>query len=300
MFSPDRSGTVTIGGFASPGVRVYDVTDPKGAVRARLSPTPDGRSVSLRAVAGRTYLAVGEAGVGGPTIRPVEVDPRLDLRDRGNAADYLLIAPGWLTAGAESLADHRRQDGLEARVVGLEEVHRQFNHGLASPHALYSFLEARLSRWRRPPLYVVLIGAGTVDYKDHLGLGGNLVPPIMVGTPWGVFASDVELGDVVEDGGPEIAVGRIPVVGYTELHAYLDKLVTYESGAAQGRALLLADDPDAGGDYVADSDAIGELLRQWEIEEIYLSREPIEIAREHLFTTLGGALHWSTMWATAA
>jgi parallel beta-helix repeat protein len=284
-FSPDGTGTASIDGFDGPDVRVYDVTDPTNAFPLKLSPTGE-HAVTLRVVADHAYLAAGESAVGVPTIRPVEVDPRLDLSDRSNAADYLVVAPGWLTAAAEALADHRGRDGLEAKVVALEEVYRQFNHGLPSPHALKRFLSRAHREWRQPPRYLVLLGAGTFDYKDHLGQGGNLVPPLMVGTPWGLFASDVELGDVVEGGGPEIAVGRIPVIGPGELEDYMDKLVTYESGAVQGRALLLADDPDSGGDYVADSEAIAELLGQGEVEKIYLSRESIEGAREHLFTSL--------------
>lgn len=286
LFSPDRSATVTIDGFASPRARVWDVTDHESAAAVATKQTIDGRSVTLQAVAGRTYLAVGERAIGKPTLRPVAVAPRSDLRDRGNAADYLLIAPSWLAAAAEALAKHRRGDGLETRVVELEEVYRQFNHGLESPRALESFLTHAYSEWSRPPRYVVLVGAGSFDYKDHLGLGGNAVPPIMVATPWGLFVSDVQLGDVVEGDGPEIAVGRLPVLDQTELEAYVEKLIAYESGAASGQALLLADDPDAGGNYVAASEAVASRLAGWNVEEIYLSREGLETARERLFAAL--------------
>ena len=48
----------------------------------------------------------------------------------------------------------------------------------------------------RVPRFLLLAGLGTLDYKDYLGHGGNLVPPVMVSTPSGLFASDNALTDL--------------------------------------------------------------------------------------------------------
>lgn len=41
------------------------------------------------------------------------------------------------------------------------------------------------------------------------GFGGNLVPPLMVSTPYGLFCSDSLYGDVNGNGLPELAVSRL-------------------------------------------------------------------------------------------
>ena len=63
------------------------------------------------------------------------------------------------------------------------------------------------------PRYAVLAGAGHLDYRDYQGFGGNHVPPVMIGTADGLYAADGVFGDVVgDDGVPEIAIGRLPVL----------------------------------------------------------------------------------------
>ncbi len=301
-FRPDRAGSVIITGFSSPDVRVYDITRPERPRVVSVQPAaprwtrgePAGGSgdysVRLAAVSPESdYLAIGVQGIASPTIRHRWIDPRSDLRSRDNRAEYIAIAPAGLRAAVETLVSHHRRHGLDARVVELEEVYRQFNHGLAAPTAIRDFLSHAYHQWSGAPRYAVLVGAGTFDYLDRLGHGGNLVPPLMVATPWGLFASDNRLADVVgDDGVPDLAIGRIPVLSGEELTSYVSKLELWESSGAGRRALLLADDADGAGDFPAASDALVELLpAAWPVERIYLSEYPVSQARELLFDQLG-------------
>ncbi len=60
---------------------------------------------------------------------------------------------------------------------------------------------------------MTLVGRGTYDYRDLRGFGDNLVPTLLVGSPDGLVASDVAFADLSgDDGIPEIALGRLPVV----------------------------------------------------------------------------------------
>ena len=88
--------------------------------------------------------------------------------------------------------------------MDLQEIYDEFNYGIADPRAIRAFLGYAYRRWPVRPRYVVLAGQGSFDYKDYTGHGDCLVPPLMVNTPYGLFASDVGLADVSADGVPEM------------------------------------------------------------------------------------------------
>ena len=123
------------------------------------------------------------------------------------------------------------------------------------------------------PRYVVLAGDGSMDYKDNLGYGGNLIPSRMVSTPDGLSASDNYLADVNGDHVPEIAIGRLPVTTPDELLTVINKIKTYESTPGNKKVVLLADTPDAeAGDFIADSEALAAVFpASYTLNKIYLS-----------------------------
>jgi len=263
-FPGDGTDAMTVGGFSGGGVTVVDVTDPR---RPRLVPHAETKAgdevlVTLgRTGAGRRYLASGTAAVASPA--EVRLDRSARLASPEHRADYLVITTAGLADAAEALADLRRGSGLEAKMVLLEEVYDDFSDGVADPRAIRDFLAYAHARWAVPPRYVVLAGAGTFDYRDYLGLGGNLIPPLLVARDDSVFATDAPYADVVgDDGAPELALGRIPALTAAELRAYVDKLAAYEAGepSAEDELLLVTDRADAAGDFGADGDRLARLV----------------------------------------
>lgn len=113
---------------------------------------------------------------------------------------------------------------------------------------------------------------------------------MMAATPYGLFASDGRYGDAAgNDGIPEIAVGRLPVLTSAELLAYIDKLTDYEAGGGDwtGKILMLADNPDNGGEFPADSDYLANFLGGYSIEKVYLDDYPdIAQARQKMFDSI--------------
>src|SRR6185295_16707692 len=101
------------------------------------------------------------------------------------------------------LVSYRQGQALDALLVGLDEVGDEFGGGVATPAAVQSFLSFVRGRWSPAPRYVVLIGAGSLDYRNLLGYGDSLFPPFEVASPDGLFASDYQLA-------PAMAIGRIP------------------------------------------------------------------------------------------
>ena len=104
-----------------------------------------------------------------------------------------------------------------------------------------------------PPRYVVLVGEGTLDYRNLQGFGDSRA----CRRSWcrregGLFPSDNRLADVDGDGRPDMAIGRIPVLTAAELDAYVDKILAYESAgrpAWAANALMLADNADGAASF---------------------------------------------------
>ncbi len=80
-----------------------------------------------------------------------------------------------------------------------------------------------------------------------------------------------------------MAIGRLPVATPEELQALINKIMAYESSAGTWteHVLMLADNPEEGGDFPADSDAVAALLPPaYEVKKIYLSEHTIGEARQ--------------------
>lgn len=291
----DGHPVITVSGFSQPDIRVFDVTQPKQAKLVVGTYIDAANRVSFIPQApGNRYLVVGGGGISTPA--GVYFDKPSSLKKRSNSADYVIITTPELAAAAANLARRQQYKGLETMVVDIEDVYDEFNYGIASPQAIKDFLAYAYRNWLgQGPEYVVLAGEGTYDYKNILGYGDNLIPVMMVATPYGLFASDVRYGDASgNDGIPEIAVGRLPVLTSAELQAYVDKLTDYEAGGGEwtGKILMLADNPDDGGEFPVDSDYLANFLAGYRLEKVYLGDFPnIAKARQKMFESINaGAL----------
>ncbi len=290
----EELGTVAVDGFTRADVQVFNLRDPRRPVRlAGVRTVPEGggyRALFIPANGTDLHLAVSPEGVRRPLRLTADRPSRLLSPE--NRADYLILTTRELLAAAGRLAEYRQQRGLETMVVDLEDVYDELRHGLAEPRAIGDFLLAAATTWSVAPRFVVLAGAGTYDHADHLGLGGNLIPPRMLRRGDTLFASDLPHADLVGgDGVPEMAIGRIPALSAAELAAYVEKVIAYESLAdpdSASRVLLLADHPDGFGDFPGQSDQLAALLPPgYDTQTIALPDYPdLDAARQDLFTAL--------------
>lgn len=292
----DGNELVRVDGFARQTIWVFDITDPLrpkqvqavkvvksgGAYQAVFEPES----------ADSVYLVLTPDRALAP--ESVFLDEPSNLKDPANGADYVIIAPDQLAHSAEALAAYRRTGGLTALVVGLADIYDEFNHGLASPGAIKTFLQYAYEHWQQRPSYVVLAGEGNYDYKDNLGFGGNLIPVWMVGTSRGLYAADNRFADVDDDGVPEMAVGRLPVVTSAEMDAAVARIVAYEAETGAGwsdQVILLADNADDGGDFAADSRSVGLALPDASsATTIALGEVTLSQARAQLLAALRGGV----------
>ncbi|MEA2691665.1 MAG: hypothetical protein QOJ16_1052, partial [Acidobacteriota bacterium] len=287
------TGPVAVSGFGDRAVRLLDLSTParpRWLLGATVNADPQGGwDLAFKAPGTTPYLAAATAGLKTPAAVTPFRAPR--LRSTSNHADLVVLAGYGLHAAAQRLADYRSGQGIDSMVVDFDEVTDEFAYGLPDPHAILSFLAYARTNWRRSPRYLVLAGAGTVDYRDLLGYGGNLLPPLFVASDGGLFPADAQLADLVgNDGLPELAVGRIPAHSAAELDAYVDKVTAYETGADGawvGSAIALADATDRGADFGAGSDRVATFLATgYNVDRIYLGTTSLEDARSRLLHDL--------------
>lgn len=296
-FSAAGHAALSVAGFTRPDVMVFDVTDPRlpVVVQAPVAPAGDGSwAVTVQPPAPDTVYAAltPDAALALTSVVP---DVPSSLKRADNHGEYVIVTTAALKASAQRLADHRGD--LQSQVVDVVDVYDEFGGGLPGPHALRDFLAWARAHWSAPPRYVLLAGDGSFDYKDVFGAGDNLVPTMMAATLSGLFASDTWLADVDPAGpGPELALGRLPARDAAELDAMIDKVLERESASGDawlGRTLLMADNPDDGGDFPAGSERMaGSLPPGFPPERIYLGSLGVAESRNRMFAGIdSGAGH---------
>jgi predicted outer membrane repeat protein len=286
-FRADANAIVAVEGFTEPTIVLFDVTEPrlpKFITNTTIMSAGNGYQIRFAPTSPTSrYLALTRKKAS--TLSSIVSDLPSKLKSVQNRADYLVIAPSSLIEGAKILADYRASQGLKTMVVDVADIWDEFSDGVQNPNAIKSFIAYASERWRVKPQYVALIGKGTFDYKNIYGANDNLLPPLMVGTPYGLNHSDNRLVSVKgDDALPDVAVGRIPVVNNEELNAYIQKIIRYETapiGDWAKRVLFTADNPDKGGAFTLDSDKLASIIPgDYEVDKIYLSETTPQAARQ--------------------
>ena len=111
-------------------------------------------------------------------------------------------------------------------VTSIKDVYDEFNFGIKSPYAIRNFLDYAYHNWKKPPIYVLLIGDASNYFSN-----ADLVPTMMIQTvnlgsaPSDAWFGMVEGNDII----PDIHIGRIPASKIDQLSNYLAKLKKYET-----------------------------------------------------------------------
>ncbi|HYC62213.1 MAG TPA: C25 family cysteine peptidase, partial [Thermoanaerobaculia bacterium] len=175
-------------------------------------------------------------------VTPVAYRSAADPSLKNQRAAYVVVAPASMRSGAEALASLRQREGLSTFVADLDQIYDEFSFGTPTPHAIRSYV-ASLMKSSQRPRYVVLAGTGTVDYRGLTQSPGP-VPPMMIRTKDGLFASDTKIADANNNGSPDLAIGRIPVSTNAELLAYVSKLQNHSTAEATDPIVFSADATD--------------------------------------------------------
>jgi MYXO-CTERM domain-containing protein len=290
-FGGAENGAHSVTGLASQTVHLYDMTDAAAPKHYGEVPVDESGSLAFMADgADLRFLAVDPQSA----ATPVEIAPRstMSLRSTQLSVDYLIIAASHLLADAQALADHREADGYRVLLVDIEDVYWEFADGEPDPFAIRDFLAFAAAQWETAPRFATLIGKGSLDYRDLLGLGGNWLPSALAETDGGLFPSDSILGDIVgDDGVPEIAVGRLPITTGEELVRIVAAIQSFEATHESGYALFAADDSERD-EFAAAARGLADWVVAERTREIDLNTEALEAARDRLFSMWEGSLSW--------
>jgi uncharacterized repeat protein (TIGR01451 family) len=280
-------GPVQLSGLSSPDAWVLDISTPWTPKVLKTTPSTGvgGTALTFEARAGGKYLAATAAGA----MQPLAITPVAggQLKPAGaNGAEYIVITTPALAGAAGRLADYRATQGLTSWVVTTSAIYDSFSFGVVDPHAIKQFISYALAKLRPKPIYVVLAGDASIDYKDYLGFSGSLVPTLMIDAPEGLVTSDSALGDVNGDSVPEVALGRLPAMTESDLDDMLAKIKAYESapaGAWQATATVAADNGDDAGDFAADADTLAAAMpKSFTVNRLYLDDLDAAAARSAL------------------
>ncbi|MBN1484281.1 MAG: hypothetical protein JXA37_06120, partial [Chloroflexia bacterium] len=249
----------------SGGLHAYDVSDPLRP-RALSGFELQGNTVTLgdpEAGGGRRYYLAADCGLQRPPVRP-QADPwSLNPGGAPPGTDWLAITPPQLAPALAPLLELRASQGLSVTLVNLEGIYDQWGDGQPDPEAIHALIAATYTWWSPRPSYVLLVGDGSFDPKQHRpDSPPTLLPPYLANVdPWaGETAADNRYACVDgDDALPDLLLGRLPVQDLAQAQEVVDKIVQYETAPAsipwKAQVLLVADDADASGDFPASSEA---------------------------------------------
>jgi hypothetical protein len=261
-FTAKSKQRATIDGFASPAIRVIDISDPDAVreVAAIVKPRNGGFAVTVTAPKSgqRTLLAFADSRIKRPVM--IAAGRLSTLRDKEREADLVIVTHRDLFASVEPLRVLRESQGLKVTVADVEDVYDEFSYGAKTPQAVKDFLFYAGTNWKVRPRYALLVGDASLDPKNYLGNGDfDFVPTKLIDTQLMETASDDWLVDFNDDGLPEMAIGRLPVRTNQESTAMIARIIDYDKSAGSN-SVLLASDRNEGFDFAAASEQLKSLL----------------------------------------
>lgn len=271
-------------GFSTDQLVVYDVSDPGAPVRIEgVSAVPSGAGYAAlfeEAIAGPTGYWVAATGTC-RSAEAIEQDTPSDLQAADNGADYVVVTHAAFEEQAGTLAGYRASQGLRAVTVDVQDVYDEFGYGIVGAVPIHDFLAYAYDHWQAPaPSFVVLLGDGHFDPKDHYAIGEtSYLPPYLAPVdPWMIeTAADNRYVTLAgDDTLPDMMLGRLSVDTGAGAEVLVQKIVDYEQSPPPGtwteQVLAVADNADGAGDFAAASDAllVGYLPQPYQAHKVYL------------------------------
>jgi Peptidase family C25 len=256
--------TARVGGFTSNAIRAIDVTDTPVELETAVASDPAGGYAATFTPAGsgnRVVLVFDDSRI----LAPAELAANRPSTwsDGRGSADLLIISNSAFIQAASGLVPVRKNDGINAAVVDVEDLYDEFNFGVRGPEAIRSFLKSTL-QWKTKPRWVLLVGDASIDPRNYMGFGTyDFLPTKLIPTYYLKTACDDCIADVNGDGVPDFAVGRIPARTPEDAALMFNKIASRgaPSGAWANSVLSVADRPE-GYDFAAAADAATSFVPQ--------------------------------------
>lgn len=256
--------SIKVTGFSSPAIHVVDIDTPMSDVDVNVSQETDGTysaAFSNTSAQPGVYYAYNDTAVSQPLSLAYHAPTSLSVSS--NAADLLIVSHTNFISALAPLVVKRQSQGLNVKVVDIDDVYSEFNYGEHSPYALQQFLQLATNSWTKAPRWLLLVGDASVDPRNFLGYGSfDFVPTKIISTAELKTASDGWFTDFNQTGLEQIPTGRIPVRTATDAVTVVNKILAYESqpaGTWSHTAYLVADE-NIGADFQSEAATIATLL----------------------------------------
>lgn len=252
-----------VGGFTSENVRVFDLTNADEPSRLDLPVVQDGATyrVTLPSDLLRPIYAVEDSAIS--QVAWVTQNETSTLSTPANNGQFIIVTHKNFTTEANAWAAMRTGQGMNVKVVQVDDIYDEFNYGASDSVALRNFFQYAKENWQTPPQYILLLGDGSYDFRNYEGLGYNsYIPTMMVDTVYMETGSDDALVDFNNDGLAEIAIGRIPARDAAMVTQVMDKTISFELTVPNwtNRGALFAYDQSVGYDFGELSQRISQQL----------------------------------------
>ena len=154
---PARKGLRVVD-FTENSINVFELQNGQviGELTVRVDPDGSNYAFSLAATKNnRELMAVTNSRKESPL--KVEANVPSMLNSSSNTADMLIIAPAVFGQYAQTLANMRIQQGLNAKVVTTDDIFDEFGYGVRSAQGIKDFLRHATTSWQVKPRYVLLV-----------------------------------------------------------------------------------------------------------------------------------------------
>jgi len=256
-----------VAGFDQADIVAYDITSPDAPIWLNdVSTHADGGGYTADLVDAPSsptdYIIQAKSAF--LSVKSIDPDSASTLWRETNGADYIVITPRVFWDAAEELSRYRADSGMRVMLVDVQDVYDEFGYGIIGAAPIHEFLAYTYNHWQAPaPSYVVLVGDGHYDPKNHAGFGRtSYIPPYLApADPWvRETAADNRYVTIAgEDTLPDMMLGRLSVNSRDEASAFVNKIEAYEQnppGNWQTQVLAVADNADSGGAFDQLSDAL--------------------------------------------
>ncbi len=222
------------------------------------------------------FVAVDETAI--KTPERAERDAPYDLRGF-SGAKYIIISGADFMDAAERLATHRQSQGLSTLTVDVADIYDEFSFGQVDAEAIRRFVQYGFHTWAQRPVYVLLFGEFSFDYRDLFGqtwvARHNLVPGMPFQSPnRGLAFTDEFFGRVDDDLFMDVVVGRFSIRRTSQANTVVQKVIAYdETPPAQWRnriALMANWDAQDPAKFTAPSDTLASITHAIGLENFKL------------------------------
>ncbi len=165
----------------------------------------------------------------------------------------MIIAYPTMMSAASALAALRQSQGMQVSVVNVTDVYDEFNFGEKDPSAIKNFLQYTQTKWAKPRLATCCSSVARRRHAElpRLRQPGPRSDAITSRRALSRTASDDWFVDFNNDGLPDMAIGRIPVLTAADAATVISKITSYgqTTGAWTKNVLMAADANDANNDF---------------------------------------------------